>query len=123
MKPKPESEWTWVHYKVLEGAFDNSRLPDLLMPWTYIGFPGGDTRVAETSREETQDALLDLLAVRALDLFEGEERLSSEAAVSVASADSSWSFDHGDDVEVVDNESTPDFLDRRPDLRHPRRPG
>jgi hypothetical protein len=119
---KPESEWTWVHYKVLEESCDCSPLPELLQEASFIGFPGGNSQIAATSREETEGAVLDLLAAGAIDLFDGADRLSQDAAASVLRMDSSWGYPRGAEIEVVDNEATMAFLARRPEALNPHRP-
>jgi hypothetical protein len=119
---KPESEWTWVHYKVLEEAFDCSSLPELLVAANFIGFADGDSQIAATSREETEAAVLDLLAAGAIDLFDGDDRLSLETAPAVIHMDSSWEYPRGAEIEVVNNESTVALDAHRPESLNPHRP-
>jgi hypothetical protein len=119
---KPESEWTWVHYKVLEESCDCSPLPELLQEASFIGFPGGDSQIAATSREETEGAVLDLLAVGAIDLFDGDDRLSLDAGATVLGMDSAWDYPRGAEIEVIDNDETMAFLARRPEALNPHRP-
>ena len=119
---KPESGWTWVHYKLIEESCDCSPLPELLQEARFIGFHGGDSQIAATSREETEAAVLDLLAVGAIDLFDGDDRLSLDAAATVLRIDSAWEYPRGAEIEVVDNDKTMAFLARRPAALNPHRP-
>lgn len=119
---KPESEWTWIHYKVLEESSDCSNLPELLQEATFIGFPGRDSQIAATSREETEAAVLDLLAAGAIDLFDGDDRLTDDAAPTLVRMDSSWEYPRAAEIEVCENEATMAFLARRPESLNPHRP-
>jgi hypothetical protein len=83
---------------------------------------GGDSQIAATSREETEAAVLDLLAAAAIDLLDGDARLSLDTAPAVVHADSSWEYPRGAEIEVVDNEATVAFLARRPESLNPHRP-
>lgn len=114
------SDWTWVHYKVLASSGDCLSLPELVGESLFYGFPDGDKRIPKTSREETEAALLDLIAAGAIDVFEKGARLSREQAVEVVRRDSSWTYEMWpDQVEVVDNRRTFEFIrscpvDKRP---------
>ena len=119
---RPESEWTWVHYKVLEDSCDCENLPGLLLGAIVWGFPGGDSQIAATSREETEAAVLDLLAVGAIDLFDNRDRLSVDAATAVVRSDSSWEYPRGAEIVVANNDATPEWLRRRPESLNPHQP-
>lgn len=109
-----------MHYKILEASFDCSNLPELTQEHTFIGFPGGDTRIPATSREETEAALLDLIEAEALDVFDDDARLTRGQAIAVALDDSSWSYEaHGGQVEVVNNDKTAQLVRDRPDENNP----
>jgi hypothetical protein len=112
-------DWSWVHYKILDLS-DGSRLPELLEEHRFFGFPGGDTRIRESALEETRGALLDLLAVGAVDVFDDDGKLSRERALQLVRDDSSWSFAlRGSDLEIVENERTGQFIAQRPLDRDP----
>lgn len=120
---KPQAEWTWVHYKVLELSFDCLNLPELLVEHEYRGFPGGATHIPATTRRETEDALLDLLAAGALDVFDDNGRISPPLAVETVRADSSWTYEgRGAQVEVVENAQSGTFQKARPTALNPHAP-
>jgi hypothetical protein len=113
-----------VHYKVLEASFDCSTLPELLLEHVFRDFTPGETRIPATTRDETESALLDLLAVGALDVFDSGGRLSVERAAEVVRADSSWTYEErGAEIEVVENERSIEFADAPPEESNPHEPG
>ncbi len=117
------SGWTWVHYKVLEFAFDCSHLPELTLEHKFVASAGGDSVVPATSRAETEAALLDLVEVGALDVLDRDARLTPEQAVAVVRDDSSWAWElRAAEVGVVDNDQSVEFLRVRPDDKNPHLP-
>jgi hypothetical protein len=81
---------------VLDLAFDETPVPDLVEAHHYVG-QGEDRTVPASSRAETKAAVLDLLAAGAINVV-GDNVLSLQEAVAVLDDPASW---HRDSIHVV----------------------
>jgi hypothetical protein len=124
--------WTWVHYKVLELAYDRCALAELSAAQSYLG--AAPTTIPATSVAETRGALADLVAAGAVALRRGEfasegalmryVELSEGEALAVVARDAAWDEDGADawTYELRELEAADALLAARPPECDPHRP-
>jgi hypothetical protein len=129
----PET-WTWVHYKVLELAYDQPSLPELCERHRYSGSPAGESVIPATTMDETRAALGDLLAAGAVTLVRSDfvsegalvrdVELTAEEARALLADDAFWDTDNRDAWmhQVVETDEANALLDARPAHLSPHRP-
>jgi hypothetical protein len=127
--------WTWVHYKVLELAYDQPALCELCLQQVYLGdFPPGMVDVVRaTTVDETRSALADLIVAGAVHVLRSEfaaegsfvryEVLSLDEALAVVAHGPSWDEDNEESWrhEVVETDLAHALFAARPAELDPHR--
>jgi hypothetical protein len=119
--------WTWVHWKVLDLAFDQTPVPELINEHYYVGFSGWSGVLPASTPEETRTAIFDLLAAGAITVIgAGDEDLTRNDVEALLSDPGTWGPDPSNPARayaVVDQPLAEGLLVHRPGEVKPRRPG
>ena len=105
--------FTWVHWKVLDLAFDETPLPDLVEAHRYVG-EGEERTVPASSRAETLQAVQDLLGMGAINVV-WDSVLTAPEVAAVLENPASWRRDsiHVVPYAIVDAPGAMDLLRSR----------
>jgi hypothetical protein len=119
-------EWTWVHWKVIDLAFDQTPVPELINEHYYVRFSGWSGLVPASTPDETRIAIGDLLAAGVITIIDdGHKDLAREAVEALLSDPGTWDSDPSNPARayvVVDEPLAEDLLSQRPGDVRPRRP-